>query len=290
MENVGLLLLGRKGLVALEAIIQAHLEERISFAVIGTDRSVQNDYSDALTEICEANDIRWMSRQEFNRQQWPCRFLIAIGWRWLVDNEQYTLITLHDSLLPAYRGFNPLVTALIAGDTAVGVTAILADEDMDTGDIVAQEGISIDYPIRIEDAIDRVAGLYGNIMLHLLQSAELSATPQNHADATYSIWRNAEDYRIDWSRNASEIIRFIDAVGFPYMGALTTYKGDDIRVLQASETHDLTIVNRTPGKLFRIRDNVPVVICGEGMLQIDQAVSDTDGQQVKFDKLRIRLT
>lgn len=77
---------------------------------------------------------------------------------------------------------------------------------------------------------------------------------------------------------------------FPYPGALTRYKEDDIRILKASEVADLTIVNRRPGKLFSIRNNTPVVICGEGMLQIDRAVTDKNGEEVKFDKLRIRLT
>ena len=76
---------------------------------------------------------------------------------------------------------------------------------------------------------------------------------------------------------------------FPYPGALTRYKEDDIRILKASEVTELTIVNRRPAKLFSIRNNAPVVICGEGMLQIEQAVRDKDAQQVMLDKLRIRL-
>lgn len=289
MKKVGLLLLGKKGLISLTALKENDLLRNVAFAVIGEDTSIHNDYSIEIEKFCKTNGIEWFSRQEFSKESLTCKLLIAIGWRWLVDTNQYKLITIHDSLLPKFRGFNPLVTALIEGEKTIGATAIIANEGIDAGDIVAQEEIKIEYPIKIEDAINLIAEIYGKIIVMIVRSDDLNPNPQNHANASYSIWRNEDDYRIDWSWGANRIKRFIDAVGYPYLGALTNYNGKGIRISQASVIQDLPIVNRTPGKLFKIDGNAPHVVCGKGMIKIDKAVYDKIGQVVSFDKLRERL-
>ena len=289
MKNVGLLTLGKKGLVSLMALKDNDLLPKLKFVVLGRDTSIQNDYSKEIEEFCNINEIEWYTRQSFEEEKISCGLLIAIGWRWLVNTDHYKLITIHDSLLPKYRGFNPLVTALIVGDKIIGATALIANEEIDSGNIVSQESIEIDYPIKIQEAINKTADLYGKIVVNLLQSKELKSSPQNHANATYSLWRNEEDYRIDWSWDSEKIIRFIDAVGYPYLGALTIYNGTDIRVLRASEVSDLKIVNRTSGKLFKIKKNGPIIVCGNGMVQLNKAIIDKSRKEVEFDKLRVRL-
>lgn len=289
MQNVGLLLLGKKGLISLNALKKNDLLGSIQFAVIGKDASVQNDYSNEIVKFCKTNGIRGFSRQQFSDRKLSCDFLVAIGWRWFVNTDQYHLITIHDSLLPKYRGFNPLVTALIEGDKKVGATAILANEEIDAGDIISEESVEINYPITIEETIDKIAQIYGKIIVKIFQSDSLNPVPQNHSNATYSIWRNEDDYRIDWTGDSDRIVRFIDAVGFPYLGALTTYQGKEIRIIQGAVEKDLDIVNRTPGKLFKIEKNIPSVVCGKGMIQIKKAVFESNGKQVTFDKLRVRL-
>ena len=64
-----------------------------------------------------------------------------------------TLIVIHDSILPTYRGYLPLVSQLIDGQKEIGVTAILANENFDEGDIVHISKTKINYPITINDAI-----------------------------------------------------------------------------------------------------------------------------------------
>src|SRR5690606_39106999 len=94
---------------------------------------------------------------------------IAAGWRWLINYQLSQLVVLHDSLLPKYRGFNPLVTALLARDKEIGVTAILANKDFDCGDIVDSKAISVTYPIKISDAIGNVSKLYFDLTQSLLR-------------------------------------------------------------------------------------------------------------------------
>ena len=52
---------------------------------------------------------------------------LAIGWKKLINSSYQQVVVLHDSLLPKYRGWNPLLTALINGDSRIGSTALIAN-------------------------------------------------------------------------------------------------------------------------------------------------------------------
>ena len=97
---------------------------------------------------------------------------IAAGWRNLLPTSPGKLIIFHDSLLPKYRGFNPLVTALINGDDVLGVSALWAAENYDEGEIIFQEKVTIAYPIKIKQAIDTIEPLYANLTKNVLSVFE----------------------------------------------------------------------------------------------------------------------
>lgn len=292
MKSVGILMIGKKGSVALQHLRDnaSELTDRIAFIVIGTDANVKNDYSEEIRSISENLGIATYQRSDFPEETPPCKWIIAIGWKWMIDDPNEKLIVLHDSLLPKYRGFNPLVTAMIEGDNEIGVTAIQANEEVDAGPILAQKSCEITYPIKIETVIDEVSMLYGEVLEELLSKdiRTMEKIAQDEAKATFSLWRNEEDYHIDWNQDAGCIIRFIDAVGFPYKGASTYYKGEKIRILEAEEVKDLNIVNRVPGKILSINNNQPTVVCRKGMIKIKSS-NNENGYSHKFKSLRVRL-
>lgn len=295
MDNkIILFLLGKKGLVALQELLGNNINapKLIGLVVIGTDKAVVDDHSVDIKSLCEAYQIDFtIGNKAPSNLSGKC-FGIAIGWRWLINVAGLRLIVFHDSLLPKYRGFNPLVTALIAGDKAIGVTALFAEQSFDTGDIIAQKKVDISYPMKIAEAIDIMAQLYGNLMVEvfkMIEDQKLMAKPQDHSIASYSLWRNEEDYQIDWSQSAHQVRRFVDSVGYPYLGACTDYDGKLIRILEVSVVDDLNIANRVPGKILMIDENVPTVVCGNGLLQVIEAVYNGTNDTVKFSKLRVKL-
>ena len=292
MSSIGFLIIGKKGLTSLEFVRHSNTEllNNIKYVVVGTDPNVQNDYSEEVLRFCTQNNIKTYSRSEFSTAKPKAEYLIAIGWKWLIDTENINLIVLHDSLLPKYRGFNPLVTALLEGDTEIGVTAIEAIDKVDAGPIISQKAVEITYPIKIEQAIDEVSILYSEVVEELLSMdlKTVDRTIQDESKASFSLWRNHEDYVIDWSNSAEYIIRMIHAVGYPYQGALTHYKGEEIRVFDAEEVQDPNIVNRVAGKLFSIHKNEAIVVCGKGMVKIKE-VKNVRGESFEFKSLRERL-
>ena len=281
-----------KGRAVLEAALRSR--KAMVHAVVGArDAGAREDDYDAIRALAAGAGIPHFDRGEFDEGALDAQGLIgiAVSWRWLIAAR--SLVVLHDSLLPKYRGFNPLVSALINGDTRIGVTAIVAGPDFDRGDILAQKALEIAYPIRIAQAIERVSACYVTIVEELLAAlarGELPrATAQDEAQATYSLWRDEEDYRIDWSLPAAAIARKIDAVGHPYAGASTLNEGTLLRVVQAEVLPDVRIENRAPGKVLRIAGGCPVVVCGSGLLKLVELRRDSGASVLPWSKVRTRF-
>jgi methionyl-tRNA formyltransferase len=262
--------------------------------VVGNDKSIQKDFEDEIINFCVKENIDYVKKADFNEV--ASEYVIAISWRWLIKHPAEKLIVFHDSPLPKYRGFAPLVNALINGENEIGVTAIFGATDFDTGDIITQSKSNISYPTTIAEAIRLNNKNYLNcaelVLDKLLSGEEIKATKQVESEASYSVWRDEDDYKIDWSKSSSDIRRLIDAVGFPYKGASTFFDGKLLRILKAEEYVDVSIENRHYGKVLFVSEGKPVAICGKGMLKITEAYIEEDATQIPFfplSKFRIRF-
>jgi methionyl-tRNA formyltransferase len=289
MNKVGLFLLGEKGYEVLLHIRSINKIQCLKFIVADRDLNIKKDYFDEIKKISSEEGVFFLTRKEKNKEICNVDFAISIGWKWILDIDN--LVVIHDSLLPKYRGFNPLVTALIEGDSTIGVSALLANSEMDKGDILFQEKVKINYPIKVQEAISLISPLYSLIVEKLLIQSfnEIIQTPQNDNESSYSIWRDELDYFIDWNNDASKIARFIDAVGYPYLGARTNYMGEIIIIEEVEVVKDLFFINRSIGKIFRLDNGAPIVLCGKGLLKIKKAFYSETNKQVIFNKIRIRL-
>src|SRR5581483_6906703 len=196
------------------------------------------DYEREIIALCRKYRLPFVTRDNF-KPPVCTRYAMAISWRWLIDHPSDRLIVLHDSLLPRYRGWAPLVNSLINGEKKIGVSAIFGASDYDTGDIIVQSASPIRYPLKIVDAIAIVNNNYVEAATHVFEKLHsgkpLKAAPQKAEGASYSVWRDEMDYRIDWTQSAGYIRRFIDAVGFPYKGACTSFDDKTVRIFDAEE-------------------------------------------------------
>lgn len=290
MKKLTIFAMTEKGYAVVTSIFAAYPE--IIDAVVATgDKSIAKDYFVEIADFCSKNNIPFYNRTEFHSIR--TEYAIAVSWRWIVKDGPSRLIIFHDSLLPCYRGFNPLVTALINGDTKIGVTALYATAEYDRGEIISQSTSTISYPIRIEDAIRTILVNYKDLAIKiaddLFHDKEPVGTPQYEPEASYSLWRDEEDYFIDWTKPAETIKRTVDALGFPYMGAASTIEGEIVRVLKAKVLDDVSISNRTCGKVIFVQDSKPVVVCGKGLLRIDELVDNTGNPLIPLTRFRIRF-
>jgi methionyl-tRNA formyltransferase len=291
MSNFVLFLMGKKGLSCLEAVVALN-KTNLKKVVFATDKNVANDYAKEIIELCQKSNIPCVNRTEFDYTELnDTVFFIAISWRWLINENQDKLIVLHDSILPKYRGFNPLVSALINGENEIGVTAILANKEFDRGDIIGYNKVAIVYPLKIQEAIDLISICYQKLIVEVITKFEennVSPTKQAEHEATYSLWRDEQDYFIDWNLDSNTIHRTINALGFPYMGAKTRIEKETIIIEEAEIVDDVKIENRTAGKLLFMENGKPVVVCGKGLIKLN-AITSLDNKPIQISKFRTRF-
>jgi methionyl-tRNA formyltransferase len=293
MENnkTTFFIMTQKGFEVLRVVINQVGSTAIDKVICSRDQNLRNDFYDDIKILCEAERITFIDRKEATSV--TSKYAIAISWRWLIQLESTKLIVLHDSLLPRYRGFAPLVNALINGESEVGVTAIFSTSEFDKGDIIAIQSIPINYPVKIQEIIERISHLYANIVVEIIhcinKNLPIAAIKQEEDQASYSLWLNDDDYYVDWNRDAQYIRRFIDAVGYPYKGACTSDGHAAYRIWDVDVEPDLKIENRQVGKVLFIKDNCPVVVCKTGLLRINKLTLSNDESALPLKKIRTRF-
>lgn len=196
---------------------------------------------------------------------------IVVGWYYLIDTRLLKqvkggFIGIHNSLLPKYRGFAPLVWQIINGEKKVGFSVFSFDEGMDTGDIFYQEEIEISERDYIADVIltmeEKILKFFKDNYRNLLEET-LVKRVQEDTGASYCAKRVESDGRINWDWNSTRIYNFIRAQSMPYPGAYTTYNGEKI-ILWKAEIFKADIYG-DPGQVGMIdrKNGKVVIVCGE---------------------------
>ncbi len=290
-KNIAMYLMNQKGYYVLDKYLKHFGPSKMEAVISSPDPGMDKDFFSEIRDLCRIYDIKFYCRNE--KPDLKAKYLFAIGWRWLIKDCD-NLIIFHDSLLPKYRGFAPLVSSLINKEEYIGVTALFASSEYDEGDIIAQEAVKIKYPIKIAVAIEKIQEIYFSLVKkiaeNILSAQKLARQPQNKSEATYSLWRDERDYQIDWNKDAEYIKRFIDAVGYPYKRASCSLNSAGVRIIDSIVVPDIKIENRVPGKVVFVQEGLPVVVCGKGLLKILAAINEATGESVlPLTKFRTRF-
>lgn len=140
-------------------------------------------------------------------------------------------INVHASLLPKWRGASPIQNALLAGETETGITIMLMNEGMDTGDILAQKKISIEKDDTKETLLERLTDTGANALIETIPlwvKRKITPTPQDNSQATLCQLIEREDGHIIWTDDAESIYNRYRAL-YPWPGIFTFWKkGDDL--------------------------------------------------------------
>ncbi|ADC89504.1 methionyl-tRNA formyltransferase [Thermocrinis albus DSM 14484] len=179
----------------------------------------------------------------------------------------YGCVNLHASLLPKYRGAAPIQRALMAGEKNTGITVMLMDEGMDTGDILAQETVSIEEEDNLETLSEKLSHKGADLLLQTLQRwfrGEIEPVPQK-GEPTYAPPIQKEEFRICW-KATSESVK--DRVRGLYPNAYTlTPEGHRIRILKVRPVEG----TGEPGEI--LSRNRLVVACSKGAVEIQELIT-----------------
>jgi methionyl-tRNA formyltransferase len=150
----------------------------------------------------------------------------------IIDLPRLGIVNVHASLLPRWRGAAPIQWSIASGDTATGVTTMLINAGLDTGDILLQS----ETPIGTEENAlalgARLSQMGAKLLIETLELLEKGAcprVPQIDADATLARILRKEDGLIDWRSPAREICN--RSRGFlPWPGAWTSFRGQRFNI------------------------------------------------------------
>lgn len=272
--------LGEKGFNIIKSI-HTQFPNHMFVCVIGKDKGIENDFSSELEKFCQSQSIPYSFRGDTYPNDF--NYALAIGWRWIINGiHQEKLIVFHDSLLPRYRGFAPLVNALLNREKQVGVTALYGAADYDCGAIIDQLSMFVRYPTSIQYEISKITRLYVDLAISVVNKAvngEIRGNAQDEDLASYSLWRDEDDYKINWNLSAEDIEHFVNCVGKPYRGAICYINGTLVRIHRCKAMPDLTIENRAVGKVIFLRNGLPTVVCGSGTLLVED-IKNEDGKSI----------
>jgi len=177
-------------------------------------------------------------------------------------------INVHSSLLPKYRGPAPIQWAVINGDTETGVTTMLIDKGLDTGDMLMTAREPIGPSDTAGDLHDRLAQRGADLLVRTLQAfsnGTIRRTPQEHSAATYAPLLKKTDGLIDWKKPAARIEPFIRGMS-PWPGAFTFWKNTRLKIYRAEVPAAQR--NALPGTVLESRPGHLTVATGDGALSI----------------------
>ncbi|MFW6081821.1 MAG: methionyl-tRNA formyltransferase [Desulfosalsimonas sp.] len=195
--------------------------------------------------------------------------------RRLLEIPHMGAINLHASLLPKYRGPAPIQWAIINGETETGVTSMLMDKGLDTGEILLSKTAPI-YPDDTAGTLhDRLAETAADVLTETLEGVRLGnlrPKPQNHALASYAPMLKKSDGRIDWTFTAEYLQRFIRGMS-PWPGAYTYVNKRRLNIYRVevrpgSPEHE-------PGTVIEAFDNELRVAAGKDAVSITEIQAES---------------
>lgn len=190
----------------------------------------------------------------------------------LLEVPKLGTVNVHASLLPRHRGAAPINWCIIQGETETGVTTMLTDEGMDTGDMLLSRRVSIGEKETAGELTERLSLVGAELLKETVAryaAGEITPIPQNEDEMTYEPMLDKELGRVDWTKTAAEISSLVRGVN-PWPGAFTSMNGGALKIWAAYPANEST--ERMPGTVLRAgaKEGLFVACGGNTVLEIDE--------------------
>ncbi|AXK34910.1 methionyl-tRNA formyltransferase [Streptomyces armeniacus] len=259
----------------LQALLESDHEVVMAVTHPKSDHAYEKIWDDSVADLAAKHDVPVLLRNRPDdpellaalRESEP-DIIVANNWRTLLPEAVFDLpphgtLNVHDSLLPAYGGFSPLIWALINGEKEVGVTAHRMNAALDAGDILLQRAVPVGPYDTVTDLFHRTVDLITPVVresLDLIASGQARWLPQDRSRASFFHKRSLEDSRIDWTWPAEDLDRLVRAQCDPYPNAFTYHRGKRLRIVKAAVSEGR--YGGTPGRIFIPEGDGVVVVAG----------------------------
>ncbi len=186
-------------------------------------------------------------------------------------------INVHGSLLPRWRGAAPMQYALMAGDAETGVTTMMMDAGLDTGDILLQAGMPLGDVESLAVLESRLAEIGADLLMETLDAlarGDCPRTPQDAAFVTLSPSLPPDIGLLDWDRPAADLHNLVRGVT-PKPGAYTIWQGKRLKVWR---TRVAEAVGGVPGTVESVGIGGITIHTSKGALRLLEVQPESKGR------------
>lgn len=187
-----------------------------------------------------------------------------------LDVPKFGCVNVHGSLLPKYRGAAPIAWAIVDGETVTGITTMMTDVGLDTGDILLRRETTIGPDETAGELTMRLAALGADVLadtLRLHSAGLLQRRPQDDALATKCRTLKKEDGKLDFSLPAQRVHDRVRGTN-PWPGAFALLAGSPLKIWRTRLTDDCGGDDRACGELSGSDRTGLFVRCADRMLEI----------------------
>lgn len=191
-------------------------------------------------------------------------------------------INIHGSLLPRWRGAAPMQYALMAGDAETGVTTMMMDAGLDTGDILLQEAMPLDEIENWGALEPRLAEIGADLLmrtLDLLARGDCPRTPQDASGVTLAPSLPPDSGRLDWDRPAQDLHNLVRGVS-PKPGAYTFQQGKRLKVWRTEVVDGIGTAGGGAGTVEHVGDGGITIYTSKGALRLLEVQPESKGRMV----------
>lgn len=235
--------------------------------VITKEQSLFNSDFKDLSHVCIKNKIDYRYVTHINTEESinyikmkKPDVIYCFGWSELISSEIINIpprgiVGFHPAALPQNRGRHPIIWALVLGLKETASTFFMIEETADSGAIISQEKILIEYE-------DDASSLYNKIMetakrqvkvfTTLLQKGDDIGVTQSNVSVNYWRKRSKKDGQIDWRMSSLSIYNLVRGLTPPYVGAHFNHNEKEIKVWKVKEIRDLNLQNIEYGKVLKV--------------------------------------
>lgn len=184
----------------------------------------------------------------------------------VLDIPKYGCVNIHGSLLPKYRGAAPIQQAVLNGDKITGLTTMLMDIGLDTGDILQTVETEIGENETSGELFDRLAQMGGDLILSTLDALENGTVTPKKQDESKAVHTSKIDKTmcpIDFSKSADEVHNLVRGLN-PWPTAMAVIDGKKMKI------HSTAVVDKS-GESGTVISVAPLIVaCGEKAVEIKE--------------------
>lgn len=195
-----------------------------------------------------------------------CDYIVVAAYGQILPKpvlEHAPCINLHASILPRYRGASPIQQSLLHGDTETGVTAMLMEEGLDTGPILAIRRLAIGEDEMVQSLFDRLTDLAAEMTPEVLRAfASLTPVPQNDEEASLCKKITKADGEVAFEDARALYNRYRAFTPWPGVYLSSGLKLIRMKMAQKEGRH-------MPGNILAVEKTRILVGCAKGALWIE---------------------